>query len=128
MSAELNVDLLAIGAHKFYGPKGVGALYTRKGTPLVPSQTGGGQEFNLRAGTHNIPYIVGLAQAFRLAQTERRERIEHIKTLAGLFDRPGIGSHLRRPTDRAPFTALAQPCQFCLRWRRWQRIINDARC
>jgi cysteine desulfurase len=78
---QLNVDLLAIGAHKFYGPKGVGALYTRKGTPLIPSQTGGGQEFNLRAGTHNIPYIVGLAEAFRLAQTERRQRIEHLKPM-----------------------------------------------
>jgi cysteine desulfurase len=78
---QLNVDLLAIGAHKFYGPKGVGALYTRKGTPLLPSQTGGGQEFNLRAGTHNIPYIVGLAEAFRLAQTERSERIEQLKPM-----------------------------------------------
>jgi len=78
---ELNIDLLAIGAHKFYGPKGVGALYTRKGTPLIPSQTGGGQEFNLRAGTHNIPYIVGLAEAFRLAQTKRRQRIEHLKPM-----------------------------------------------
>ena len=56
---ELNVDLLALGAHKFYGPKGVGALYVRKGTPIVPVLTGGGQEFGLRAGTHNIPYIAG---------------------------------------------------------------------
>jgi cysteine desulfurase len=64
----LNVDFLAIGAHKFYGPKGVGALYVRQGTPFIPSLTGGGQEFGLRAGTHNIPYIVGLAEAFRLVQ------------------------------------------------------------
>jgi cysteine desulfurase len=68
---SLNVDLLAIGAHKFYGPKGVGALYIREGTPILPSQTGGGQEFGLRAGTHNVPYIVGMAKAFSLAQTER---------------------------------------------------------
>ncbi len=64
-----------LGAHKFYGPKGVGALYVRKGTPIVPVLTGGGQEFGLRAGTHNIPYIVGLAEAFRLAQSEREQRI-----------------------------------------------------
>ena len=69
----LNVDFMAIGAHKFYGPKGVGALYARKGTPLVPVQTGGGQEHGLRAGTHNIPYIVGLAEAFRITQAERAE-------------------------------------------------------
>jgi cysteine desulfurase len=68
---DLNVDLLALGAHKFYGPKGVGALYVRKGTPIVPVLTGGGQESGLRAGTHNIPYIAGLAEAFRLTQSER---------------------------------------------------------
>ena len=70
----LNVDFMAIGAHKFYGPKGVGALYARKGAPLVPVQTGGGQEHGLRAGTHNIPYIVGLAEAFRITQAERADR------------------------------------------------------
>jgi cysteine desulfurase len=64
------VDLLAIGAHKFYGPKGVGALYIRMGTPLMSIQTGGGQEDGLRAGTQNVPYIVGLAEALRLAQAE----------------------------------------------------------
>ena len=70
----LNVDFMAIGAHKFYGPKGIGALYARKGAPLVPVQTGGGQEHGLRAGTHNIPYIVGLAEAFHITQAERAER------------------------------------------------------
>jgi cysteine desulfurase len=68
---SLNVDLLSIGAHKFYGPKGVGALFIRQGTPLFPAQTGGSQEFNLRAGTHNIPYIVGLAYALQLRQGDR---------------------------------------------------------
>jgi cysteine desulfurase len=63
-----HVDLLAIGAHKFYGPKGIGALYARRGTPLLPIETGGKQENGLRAGTQNIPYIVGLAEAFHLAQ------------------------------------------------------------
>ncbi len=77
----LNVDLLAIGAHKFYGPKGVGALYVRKGTPIVPVLTGGSQEFGMRAGTHNIPYIAGLAEAFRLAQVEREQRIGSVKPL-----------------------------------------------
>jgi cysteine desulfurase len=73
----LNVDLLSLGAHKFYGPKGVGALYVRDGTPIIPILTGGGQENNLRAGTHNIPYIVGLAKSFALAQGERQDRMEH---------------------------------------------------
>ena len=78
---ELKVDLLSLGAHKFYGPKGIGVLYARKGTSLVPAQTGGGQEFGYRAGTQNIPYIVGLARAFKLAQSERRERIERVQAL-----------------------------------------------
>lgn len=77
----LSVDLLSIGAHKFYGPKGVGALYVRKGTPILPTQTGGGQEFGLRAGTHNIPYIVGLAEALRLAHIERDKRIKPLLPL-----------------------------------------------
>ena len=77
----LNVDLLALGAHKFYGPKGVGALYIRKGTSLVPMLTGGSQEFARRAGTHNIPYIAGMAEAFRLAQAERQARIAHLQPL-----------------------------------------------
>ena len=68
---KLGVDLMSLGGHKFYGPKGVGALYVRKGTKLVPHLTGGGQEFGLRAGTQNVPYIVGFAEALRLAAEER---------------------------------------------------------
>ena len=77
----LGVDMMSLGAHKFYGPKGVGALYVRKGTPLVPHLTGGGQEFNLRAGTQNVPYIVGLAEALRLTNEEREQRVTHVKPL-----------------------------------------------
>ncbi len=68
--ADLGVDLLSLGAHKLYGPKGVGLLYVRAGTPLLPTQTGGSHEADLRAGTHNVPYIVGLGEAFDLAQSE----------------------------------------------------------
>ncbi len=78
---ELGVDMMSLGAHKFYGPKGVGALYVRKGTPLVPHLTGGGQEFNLRAGTQNVPYIVGFAEALRLTHEDREQRVAHVKPL-----------------------------------------------
>jgi cysteine desulfurase len=77
----LDVDLLSLGAHKFYGPKGIGALYVRKGAPLISSQTGGGQENNLRAGTQNVPYIVGLAEALRLTVEEREQRTALVKPL-----------------------------------------------
>ncbi|MBM3152807.1 MAG: cysteine desulfurase, partial [Chloroflexi bacterium] len=78
---ELGVDLMSLGSHKFYGPKGVGALYVRKGTPLVPHLTGGGQEFGLRAGTSNVPYIVGFAESLRLAVEERQQRTDHLLPL-----------------------------------------------
>lgn len=68
------IDLLAIGAHKFYGPKGVGALAIRKNIQLHPSQTGGGQENGRRAGTENIPYIVGLAEALKLTMSDMPKR------------------------------------------------------
>jgi len=78
---ELGVDLLSLGAHKFHGPKGIGALVVRKGTALLPLQTGGGQERGLRAGTQNVPYIVGFAEAFRLTNEERNRRATHVRPL-----------------------------------------------
>ena len=78
---KLGVDLMSLGGHKFYGPKGVGALYVRKGTNLIPHLTGGSQEFSLRAGTHNVPYIVGFAEALKLAAEERESRTMHVKPL-----------------------------------------------
>lgn len=77
----LGADLISLGGHKFYGPKGVGALYVRKGTGLLPQMTGGGQENGMRAGTQNVPYIVGFAEALRLAAAEREQRIAHLKPL-----------------------------------------------
>ena len=93
---ELGVDLLSLTAHKFYGPKGTGALYVRRGTPIRALLEGGHQERVLRPGTENIPGVVGLATALRLAyenldsesvrlahlrdklETGIRERIEHV--------------------------------------------------
>jgi len=79
--STLNIDLLAIGAHKFYGPKGVGALYVRSGTPIEATITGGAQEFGIRAGTQNIPFIVGMAEALSLVNDEYDQRDTHVKSL-----------------------------------------------
>ena len=80
---NLHVDLMSLGAHKFYGPKGVGVLFAKKSNNyrLMPTQTGGGQEFGLRSGTQNIPYIVGMAEALFLAHQERQERTDHVKPM-----------------------------------------------
>jgi cysteine desulfurase len=88
----LNVDLLALSAHKFHGPKGVGLLYIRKGTRIGPVQTGGSQERGRRAGTENVPYIVGMAKALELADQDRPAKAAHLlalreRLLTGLLER-----------------------------------------
>lgn len=77
----LGVDMLSLSAHKFYGPKGVGALYVRDGIRLMPSQTGGSHEEGQRAGTVNTPGVVGLAKALQLAYDEFDERTAHYRSL-----------------------------------------------
>ena len=67
---EMNVDLLSLSAHKFYGPKGVGAIYIRKGTRIEPFMEGGGQENGLRSGTLNTTGIIGLGEAAKIAKKE----------------------------------------------------------
>jgi cysteine desulfurase len=79
---ELGVDLLSMSAHKLYGPKGIGALYVRKGTKLLAFMHGGEQERRRRASTENVPGIVGFGQAVELAQQEmtgEAERLTHLR-------------------------------------------------
>jgi cysteine desulfurase len=111
----LNVDLMSLGAHKFYGPKGIGVLYIRKGTPIFPIQTGGGQEAGLRAGTQNVPYIVGFAEALRLTSREREGRIAHVRPLRDRI----IGTVLEEiPDSRLTghmLTRLPNHCSFAFK-------------
>lgn len=104
---ELNVDLLTLSSHKFYGPPGVGALYIRRGTVIDRFLFGGDQEKNRRAGTHNLPGIVGLAKALELCQknmeAERsfqsalRDRL--FQEIPRLIDGVKLNGHL---TNRLP--------------------------
>ena len=78
---SLGVDMLSLSAHKFQGPKGAGVLYMRRGTPFEAQQTGGGQERQRRSGTENVPIIVGMAKALRLAELERSDTVARVKSL-----------------------------------------------
>ena len=101
----LGVDTLSIAAHKFYGPKGVGALYVRPRTPFLAQQLGGSQEKNRRAGTENVAGVVGMAKALELACAEFDSRNAHYRSLRdrllfGIPERvPGV--HVTGPTDLA---------------------------
>jgi len=104
---DLNVDLLSLSAHKFYGPKGVGCLYVRKGIRLLPYLRGGGQERRRRASTENIPGIVGLGRALELckekmgveSKEQARLRDKLIAEIPKRIDRVYLNGH---PTDRLP--------------------------
>lgn len=78
---ELGVDLMTLSAHKMYGPKGIGALFVRRGVPVDPMLRGGGQERGRRPGTENVPLAVGFAEAFRLALQEREEESVRLRWL-----------------------------------------------
>lgn len=88
---DLGCDLLSLSSHKFYGPKGVGALYIRKGTRIISQMKGGAQERNRRASTENVPGIIGLVRAAEIAAEELEQNTAHItalreKLITGLFD------------------------------------------
>ena len=111
----LGVDMLALSAHKFYGPKGVGALYVREGIALVPSQSGGGQEQGRRAGTSNVAFIVGMAKAIELAYAEVEA---HVARYRRLRDRLIEGVLARVPDARLtghPEKRLPNNASFALR-------------
>lgn len=106
---NLNVDLLSISGHKIYGPKGIGALYIRKGVKVLPLQHGGHHERKLRAGTENVPGIVGLGKAVQLLSKDYQHRA---KRLCKLRDRlyQGLRQKIKdiklngHPRQRLPFT------------------------
>ena len=82
---DTKIDLLSLSAHKFYGPKGIGALYMRNGVNLIPTYFGGGQEKDLRPGTENISYIHGMAIALELALKDCKAWHKKLSNLESLF-------------------------------------------
>jgi cysteine desulfurase len=110
---KLNVDLLSMSAHKIYGPKGMGALYIRKGTPIRKIQDGGDQEYKMRAGTQNVPGIIGLGKAIELVTRNSQSDTKKITALRDylikkvLKDIPKSslnGSQIKRSPNNANFS------------------------
>ena len=104
---ELGVDLMSLSAHKFHGPKGIGVLYVKRGTPFEPQMMGGGQERERRSGTENVPGIVGMAEAFRLACQERKTTAARCvamrdRIIEGLQDRVEHAHLNGHPVERLP--------------------------
>ena len=104
---DLGVDLLSLSAHKIYGPKGVGALYVKRGVELEPLVAGGGQERQRRSGTENVANIVGFGEAITLAESERIESQVRMTRLAnklieGIAERIPGSSFNGSKTDRVP--------------------------
>lgn len=104
---ELNVDLLSVSAHKLYGPKGIGALYVRKGTRITPFMQGGGQERRRRASTENVPGIVGFGKAVELAKKEMEGESKKLtslrdKLIKGILEKIDHANLNGHPTQRLP--------------------------
>ncbi len=92
---EMGVDLMTVSSHKIYGPKGIGALYVKKGFRFGSVQVGGGQERKMRAGTENVPGIIGFGKAAEMAASELERRVEHARAmrdrfLQGVLALPGV--------------------------------------
>jgi len=106
---RLPVDILSLSGHKLYAPKGIGAQYIRSGTPLTSLIHGGAQERNRRAGTENVPYIVGLGKASEIARRDLQKRHDHLLALRdrlhqGIINRIPHVKLNGHPTERLPNT------------------------
>ena len=119
----LGVDLLSISGHKIYGPKGVGALYKRKGVKIVPHIFGGGQEKGRRSGTENIPGIAGLAKAAEIGQKNLGEKIKKITAM-----REYLKNNVLKKIDEVTFNGhpdkrLPGNCNFSFRYLEGEAIV-----
>ena len=120
---DLGVDILSLSGHKFYGPKGIGALYVRKGVRFRPYMSGGAQERGRRAGTENVPAIVGLAKAIELASQEQPEYAARLTSLRNMLIE-GIMNTIPEvtltghPSERLPGNA-----SFCFKFIEGESIL-----
>jgi len=111
--AKLHIDMMSLSAHKFYGPKGVGALYIRRGVDLVPQMHGGNQDRGMRASTENVPAIIGFAEALCLSEAHRSKESRHLSEM-----RDSLIDEIRNALPKAMLTGdeenrLPNNASFC---------------
>lgn len=121
---ELNVDMLSLSAHKLNGPKGVGALYLGKGTKITPLLSGGAQERKLRAGTENVPGIVGLGKAAEIADKNMKKKTEKLRLLQEKLI-SSIGENIDEAVLNGPAGTRRLPnnVHFCFRYIEGESIL-----
>lgn len=120
---DLNVDLLSISGHKFYAPKGIGALYVRKGTKIMPRLLGGGHEHGMRSSTENVPGIAGLAKAVQLGQKDITEKYNNISTLRNYIKDSLLDKIEDIRFNGHPSERLAGNCNFSFKYIEGEAIV-----
>lgn len=120
---KLGVDMLSLSAHKFYGPKGVGAIYIKKGTKIEPFIHGGEQEKGKRAGTYNVPGIVGLGKAAEIAIEEMEEEIKKVKFLRDKLEKGIIEKIPEIVINGHPEKRLYNTLNLCVKYVEGESIL-----
>jgi cysteine desulfurase len=120
---KLGVDMLSLSAHKFYGPKGVGAIYIKKGTKIEPYLHGGEQEKGKRAGTYNVPGIIGLGKAAEIAIEEMEEEMKKVKYLRDKLERGIIEKIPEVVINGHPENRLYNTLNLCVKYVEGESIL-----
>ncbi len=122
---DLNVDLLSLAAHKLYGPKGTGALYVRRKTPLAPVLFGGRQEGGRRTGTENVPGIVGLGKACEIAARDLPFQMDRLNTLRNSLEKRIVGNIPDLAINGHPFRRLPHILSVSFRLLSGETIVRE---
>jgi cysteine desulfurase len=122
---KLKVDMMSLSGHKIYGPKGIGVLYVRNGVPIKSTQTGGGHEQGLRAGTENMPGIVGFAKALYLVSEHRGPEIKRLTHLRDFLIQRIISSLPQAQLTGHPTCRLANSASFVFPGIQGQDIVRE---
>ncbi len=120
---QLGVDMMSLAAHKFRGPKGMGVLYVRRATPFMPQQSGGSQEHHRRAGTENVPGIVGMALALKLAVENMESHNRHCQRLRDKLIQDIPASIERAHLNGHPTARLANNVNFAFEYVEGESIL-----